>query len=72
MDNMWNKQVNGMKNGRENSVGKMKICSLVLSVLLIVMLVPVASAEENQINLTFICYDGTALKIANETNPYNE
>jgi len=37
---MWNKQV----NGRENGVGKMKICSLVLSVLLIVMLVSVVSA----------------------------
>jgi len=37
---MWNKQV----NGRENGVGKMKVSSLVLSVLLIVMLVSVVSA----------------------------
>jgi len=46
---MWKKQVNGMGNG----VGKMNICSLVLSVLLIVMLVSVVSAEENN-SISFV------------------
>ena len=45
---MWNKQVEGVGNG----VGKMKVCSLVLTALLILVLVPVASAEENE--LTFV------------------
>lgn len=29
------------------------------------------SADENQVNLTFICYDGSALAAAEESNPYN-
>ena len=45
---MWKKQVNGMGNG----MGKIKVCSLVLGVLLIVMLVSVVSADEN--GITFV------------------
>ena len=68
---MWNKQVEGMKNGRENGVGKMKICSLVLSALFIVMLAPVVSAEENKINITYIAYSpSVAFDLAGNTNKY--
>jgi len=63
---LWNKQVNGMKNGRENGVGKMKICSLVLTVLLILVLVPVVSAEEKQTNVMFVL--GTDVNEVSLTN----
>jgi len=46
---MWNKQVNGM----ENVMGKMKVCLLVLTALLILVLVPVVSADENGITFVF-------------------
>ena len=29
------------------------------------------SADENQVNITFICYDGSALAAAEQSNPYN-
>jgi len=70
---MWNKQVEGMGNGMENGVGKMKICSLVLSALFIVMLAPMVSAEENKINITYIAYSpNAAFDLASNTNKYGD
>ncbi|MCD4808379.1 MAG: cobaltochelatase subunit CobN, partial [Methanosarcinales archaeon] len=47
-------------------MGKMKVCSLVLIALFIVMLVPVASAEENQTNVMFVL--GTDVNKVSLTN----
>ena len=65
---MWNKQVNDM----ENVMGKMKVCLLVLSALLILVLVPVVSAEEQITKITYISYTpNEALEMASETNDYS-
>jgi len=65
---MWNKQVNDI----ENVMGKMKVCLLVLSALLILILVPVVSAEEQIIKITYISYTpNEALEMASETNDYS-
>ena len=71
---MWNKQVEGMVNGKENGmkndmkndVGKMKVCSVVLTVLLILLLIPVASADEKQTNIMFVL--GTDVNKVSLTN----
>ncbi|MBN2488795.1 MAG: hypothetical protein JXA98_07180, partial [Methanosarcinaceae archaeon] len=64
---MWNKQVNGMGN----VMGKMKVCSLVL--LLILVLVPVVSAEEPKTKITYISWsESDILEEASQTNDYSD
>ena len=66
---MWNKQVNDM----ENVMAKMKVCSLVLSVLLILVLVPVVSAEEPKTKITYISYAPSDIfGDASQTNVYSD
>ena len=35
------------------------------------LLVSDDDADENHVNITFICYDGSALAAAEQSNPYN-
>ncbi|WP_410508519.1 cobaltochelatase subunit CobN [Methanosarcina hadiensis] len=44
---------------------------LVLCVVVLLLLTQNVSADGNQVNITFICYDGSALAAAEESNPYN-
>lgn len=44
---------------------------LVLCAVVLLLLAQNVSADENQVNLTFICYDGNALNAAEQSNPYN-
>ncbi|MDI9394079.1 MAG: cobaltochelatase subunit CobN [Euryarchaeota archaeon] len=44
---------------------------LVLCSVVLLLLTQNVSADENQVNITFICYDGSALAAAKESNPYN-
>lgn len=44
---------------------------LVLCAVVLLLLAQNVAAGENQVNLTFICYDGSALAAAEESNPYN-
>ena len=44
---------------------------LVLCAVVLLLLAQNVSAGENQVNITFICYDGSALTTAEESNPYN-
>jgi cobaltochelatase CobN len=44
---------------------------LVLCAFVFLLLAQNVSADENQVNITFICYDGSALAAAEESNPYN-
>ncbi|MDD3874949.1 MAG: cobaltochelatase subunit CobN, partial [Methanosarcina sp.] len=44
---------------------------LVLCAVVLLLLAQNVSAGENQVNITFICYDGSALAVAEESNPYN-
>ena len=44
---------------------------LVLCAVVLLLLAQNVSADENQVNITFICYDGNALNAAEQSNPYN-
>ncbi len=44
---------------------------LVLCAVVFLLLAQNVSADENQVNITFICYDGSALAAAEQSNPYN-
>lgn len=44
---------------------------LVLCVVVLLLLAQNVSANGNQVNITFICYDGSALAAAEQSNPYN-
>ncbi|WP_048108166.1 cobaltochelatase subunit CobN [Methanosarcina barkeri] len=44
---------------------------LVLCAVILLMLAQNVSADENHVNITFICYDGSALATAEQSNPYN-
>ncbi|HII79364.1 MAG TPA: cobaltochelatase subunit CobN, partial [Methanosarcina sp.] len=44
---------------------------LVLCAVVLLLLTQNVSADGNQVNITFICYDGSALAAAEESNPYN-
>jgi cobaltochelatase CobN len=59
---MRNKQVNDI----ENVMGKMKVCSVVFTALLILVLVQVVSADENQTNVMFVL--GTDVNKVSLTN----
>lgn len=45
---------------------------LILCVVVLLLLAQNVSADENHVNITFICYDGSALAAAEQSNPYNE
>lgn len=44
---------------------------LVLCAVVLLLLAQNVSADENHVNITFICYDGSALAAAEQSNPYN-
>ena len=44
---------------------------LVLCAVVLLLLAQNVSADDNQVNITFICYDGNALDAAEQSNPYN-
>jgi len=44
---------------------------LVLCAVILLMLAQNVSADGNHVNITFICYDGSALATAEQSNPYN-
>ena len=44
---------------------------LVLCAVVLLLLAQNVSADGNQVNITFICYDGSALAAAEQSNPYN-
>lgn len=44
---------------------------LVLCAVVLLLLAQNVSADENKVTLTFICYDGSALAAAEQSNPYN-
>lgn len=44
---------------------------LVLCAVVLLLLAQNVSAGENQVNITIICYDGSALAAAEQSNPYN-
>jgi len=44
---------------------------LVLCAVVLLLLAQNVSADENHVNITFICYDGSALSAAAQSNPYN-
>lgn len=44
---------------------------LVLCAVVLLLLAQNVSADGNQVNITFICYDGSALAAAEKSNPYN-
>jgi len=44
---------------------------LVLCAVVLLLLAQNVSADENHVNITFICYDGSALAVAEQSNPYN-
>jgi len=44
---------------------------LVLCAVVLLLLAQNVSADENHVNITFICYDGSALAAAKQSNPYN-
>ncbi|MPM96937.1 hypothetical protein SDC9_144107 [bioreactor metagenome] len=44
---------------------------LVLCAVVLLLLTQNVSADGNQVNITFICYDGSALAAAEKSNPYN-
>lgn len=44
---------------------------LVLCAVILLLFAQNVSADGNQVNITFICYDGSALEAAEQSNPYN-
>ena len=44
---------------------------LVLCAVFFLLFAQNVSADENHVNITFICYDGNALNAAEQSNPYN-
>ncbi|AKB53516.1 CobN-like chelatase BtuS for metalloporphyrine salvage [Methanosarcina barkeri 227] len=44
---------------------------MVLCAVVLLLLAQNVSADENHVNITFICYDGSALAAAEQSNPYN-
>lgn len=65
----WSPGVHDRLSGDKMRTAQSRL--LVLCAVVLLLLTQNVSADGNQVNITFLCYDGSALAAAEQSNPYN-